>query len=128
MKTELANYLNGQTEILKAQQRDEQKAPKPPTKVEQLYGLICHASCITVDNSPLLNSWEESDIIDEGDNEVIKFNWSDGEGLDYSVAITEDGLEGADFDRHNLKLKDSKGYHTVISLYNLAPVIITKTW
>lgn len=122
MKQELADYLNSQTEILKK----EQKVVK--SKVSEILALISSVSCLTINDSPLLNSWEICDEIGEEDNEVLNFNWTDGEGLDYSVTITEGGIASANFNKHNLKLNDSEGNHTVISIYSLEPVKFVKTW
>jgi len=50
-----------------------------------------------------------ADALDEPDNEVVYLGWEDGEGLEYRIKFTEDGLSNAVVKDGNLVMTDNEG-------------------
>lgn len=59
--------------------------------------LMALSNAISIDDGTLLTDWTRSAWIGEPTNEVLRFAWTDGE-LDYSVTLTEEGIETGKFD------------------------------
>ena len=65
-------------------------------KVHKIFNLINSADVVVIDDSPLLQSWDDYPIIDDdAENEILYFNWTDGE-YEYSETITQDDLDNAE--------------------------------
>lgn len=59
--------------------------------------MMTMSNAISIDDGALLTDWTRSAWIGEPTNEVLRFAWTDGD-LDYSVTLTEEGVETGQFD------------------------------
>lgn len=96
-------------------------------QIQALIDFIKSASLLTIDDSPFIVNYDASDPIGEEDNEVFNFHWKSDE-FEYSVTITEIGLSNANFKDNQIRLNDHEGTHTVITLFSVNPLTVTKTW
>jgi hypothetical protein len=95
-------------------------------KLQKLLRLIENVACVTCEDSPLLNSVQVDNIIDESDNEVLLINWYDDEGQEFVVKFTEEGLSKAKIVGHSIFAKDHEGEESQINLYTIMPVDVQK--
>ena len=92
-------------------------------KVHKIFNLINSADVVVIDDSPLLQSWDNYPIIDDdAENEVLFFNWTDGE-YEYSETITQDDLDNAEIINANtIAIHKDTDDEIKISLYKLIPL------
>ena len=92
-------------------------------KVHKIFNLINSADVVVIDDSPLLQSWDNYPIIDDdAENEILYFNWTDGE-YEYSETITQDDLNDAEIINANtIVIHKDTDDEIEISLYKLIPL------
>lgn len=95
-------------------------------KIREILQKIQSADVISLDNSPLLQSWEISEGFEESEYDpsdiIISFNWSDDEWDECKVSFTAENLSNAKFGEGSNKalyLLDSDGQECSIHIYNL---------
>ncbi|MFC5550333.1 hypothetical protein [Massilia aerilata] len=71
--------------------------PAADPSLPRFMQLMTLSNAISIDDGALLTDWTRSAWIGEPTNEVLRFAWTDGE-LDYSVTLTEDGVQTGRFD------------------------------
>jgi len=96
-------------------------------KVASLYRQILNASHIYAGEDGEYVDGTYFDIKGEPENEVIRFSWDIG-GMDYSVVITEAGLDAAEVVDDQITLIDSEGDPFKIILMLIAPVAVKFEW
>ena len=52
--------------------------------------MLNQADSVTV-NQQLLQHWETSDVVANGENQVVRFSWY-SEGMNFAVTLTQDGI------------------------------------
>ena len=67
-------------------------APSANPSVTAFLKLLQSADSVRLDNSPLLTSWEVSDVTGNGANTVASFSWYEGDGMSYRISLTEEGI------------------------------------
>ena len=98
-------------------------------RIESLLHQIENADAITVDDSPVLTSVKDTCLVEGiSDNEVLYITWTNYEGEDFGVKITEDGLDKAHFKDNRITLNDHEGNETVIKLLRLEEDPVIKNW
>jgi hypothetical protein len=94
------------------------------SKVKTLLKQIEDCDCIVVGDSPYLHSCEVSGTPgdEEYENEeILKFNWDDGEGQMFEAVFSEKNLSDAEINDNIISLNDIYGEKTEIKLYSLTP-------
>ena len=98
-------------------------------KIENLLTQIEKADVVVADDSPYLHSVNVDSLVTGLKyNEILEINWHDDEGQEFSVKVTEEGLDGANFRNNILSAEDSEGDICTIRLYTLADKVIVKDW
>lgn len=92
-------------------------------EIVALFDQINKADIISIDDGPVLTSWNASPVSKKFDaeNEILHFTWDD-EGLVFSIILCEDGLREAVVDGNEIRVweKDS-GEDCTIRLLRTAP-------
>lgn len=95
-------------------------------KIAGLIKLFQTTDVVTVDDSPLLNSWGVEDFTEfEHDDEVLNFKWTDEEGLSFEVSVTAGNLNDATVQGKVLLLNDAGGEPIQITCYTLTADVPT---
>lgn len=97
-------------------------------KIDSLYQQILDASRVFAVAEREFITASFSDITNEPDNEVINFHWTDEVGQDFSVIITELGLNHSYIDGNSLCLIDSEGELFEIRLHKLELADVLVQW
>lgn len=92
------------------------------TTIEQFLAVLAAADSVTVDDSPLLGSWDASDITGDPENEILHFSWVDEDGLKFSTSATEAGLATGRWTRDSFVFLDFEGNTTEIKLHKHQPL------
>ena len=95
--------------------------------VQRILDVIDSADVLVVADSPYLHSVETDHPTGDPDNEVLRANWHDAEGLEFEVKFTEAGLLQARIEGHIVIAEDHEGQETTIELFRLAPLEINPT-
>lgn len=91
-------------------------------KLEHFMQLVFRAVVIEVNDSPYITRWTVSSATGHSDNEVLRLGWSE-EGEDYTVVLTEGGIEGGEWDGDTFSCEDRDGDEVEIQMYRLTPLI-----
>ena len=91
-------------------------------KLEHFMQLLNRADVVEVNDSPYITRWAISSPTGHSDNQVLRLGWSEG-GLDYTVVLTEGGIEGGEWDGDTFSCEDRDGYEVEIQMYQLTPLI-----
>ena len=95
--------------------------------MQRILNVIGSADVVVVADSPYLHSVQTDDATGDPDNEVLRANWHDAEGLEFEVKFTEAGLLQAQIEGHVVIAEDHEGQETKIELFRLAPLEIKRT-
>jgi len=117
---------------------DESRIPAPlgrgvvnttmnTNKIDSIYGQIINADEVHSKNDSVVLVGTYSHPTGEPENEVILFTW-DSEGIQFSVKITEAGLDAAVSVGGALTLIDSEGDYFTIELWSLKIVPVKIDW
>lgn len=79
------------------------------------------ADALRTHDSPLLTSWEASDVIGDPDNEIVHLSWEDRE-YGYAVSLTEGAIASGQWAGDTFYCLDSEGDALTITLYRLVPL------
>jgi hypothetical protein len=63
-----------------------------------------------------------ADLNGEPENEIVYFNWGTPDGHEFSITLTEKGLNNAKSFCNKLECEDHEGGPTVLFLYVLRPL------
>lgn len=91
-------------------------------KLEHFMQLLNRADVVEVNDSPYITRWAISSPTDHSDNQVLRLGWSEG-GLDYSVVLTEGGIEEGEWGDGTFTCEDCDGDEVEIQMYQLTPLI-----
>ena len=91
-------------------------------KLEHFMQLLNRAGVIDVGGSTYITRWAISSPTGHSDNQVLRLGWSEG-GLDYTVALTEGGIEEGEWGDGTFTCKDCDGDEVEIQMYQLTPLI-----
>ncbi len=87
--------------------------------LQTFLALFANATAVTVDDSPVLMSWTQSELDGDADNKVLRFHWNDDK-FGYSATLTEGGIAAGQFDEEGrFVCEDHEGQRTVITCYAL---------
>lgn len=79
-----------------------------------------HAHVVSLDNGPLLTSWNTHEITGHVENLLIMFSWTDGEN-DFSCAFDEGGISCGEFEADGTFIcEDNEGDLTKIRMFTLS--------
>ena len=68
------------------------------SNIERFFAFLNAANAVTVDDGVLLlHNWEIEKVTGDGNNQVVRFSWTDGE-CDYSCILTESAIDAGAFD------------------------------
>jgi DNA-directed RNA polymerase subunit M/transcription elongation factor TFIIS len=97
-------------------------AKRNAMKVKRILDAINSADVMVVADSPYLHSVQTESPQGDPDNEVLRANWHDAEGLEFEVKFTEAGLFQARIEGHAVIATDHEGEETKIELFRLTPM------
>lgn len=83
--------------------------PSANPAVTAFLKLLQSADSVRLENSPLLSSWEVSDVTGDGDNKVATFSWCEGDGMSYRVCLTERGIAEGSWQDNTFWCYDHEG-------------------
>ena len=87
---------------------------------QAFHATLAKAQAVSIDNGPLLTSWDTSEVTGDPDNQIVHFSWSDDDGSEYSAIFTEGGISNATVaEDGTLHCEDHEGEQCTISLYTL---------
>ena len=95
-------------------------------KVNSLYRQIVNAAQVYSKDAGDFLIGEFQDVEDDPDNTVMQFTRM--EDSDFTLDITEQGLNDATIKGQNLMVPDKAGKLAVLRLYALSPISIKKEW
>lgn len=95
------------------------------SNIENFFSLLAACDAVSVDDGALLTSWEKSDQTGDPDNEVIRFDWTDGE-CQFSDVLTEGGIAtGVFHDDGKFVVDNRDGETTVVRFFEVKPLMST---
>lgn len=84
--------------------------------------LLTLSGAVSIDEGALLTDWTTSEWIGEPTNEVLRFDWTDGEYA-YSVTLTEEGIEAGQFDdKGQFFANDNEGSLISVRCFETKPI------
>lgn len=90
--------------------------------LEQFLALLGKANAVIVDDGPVLTHWDISDLMHNGENEIVRFSWTDGE-VEFSDILTEGGIADGRFDHEGtFHCEDNIGEATTIRFLKLEQI------
>ena len=99
-------------------------------KRQQVLSLIQHAHEVTILNGccdyPMTVTYDH--ITGDSDNEVMYGSWADEVGCEFSIIISEAGLDTAEIKDDMIVMLDVEGDPVELKLYSQQQIIPTKTW
>lgn len=95
-------------------------------KVNKLISYIVNCDVFeVVGESPWLHGVQWDGLATgEPDNQVMLINWFDAEGQEFSVILTEEGLQNATIEDNKIICKDHEGDEFEIAVYSTEPIEI----
>lgn len=87
---------------------NDTNASAPADVVQTFIALLGQADSVRVDGQTL-TGWDTSDACGDAANEVARFSWIDDEGLEFSVTLTEGGIEEGRWSGEAFHCLDSEG-------------------
>lgn len=89
------------------------------SNIEKFFAFLKAADAITVDDGAMLTSWETEACTGVGDNQVVRFDWTDGE-CDYSCVFDESGIAAGVFSNDGIFVgNDHEGERTIIQFFTI---------
>lgn len=94
------------------------------TKSETLLDFLKGANAVGIgvigdECSMLLTRWTTSPITGHPDNEVLRFQFTDDEGLGYSITLTEGGINDGSWEEGVFNCQDAEGDPVQLTLYQM---------
>lgn len=87
----------------------------------KLKRLLEQADAVTIDDGPLLTSWDADWDAGEDDT-VVHFSWTDGE-YQYQAQLERGGIASGDFENGAFTCEDHEGEKTTIKMFTLESLI-----
>ena len=89
------------------------------SNIEKFFAFLKAADAVTVDDGAMLSEWETEDCSGNGDNQVARFSWTDGE-CDYSTILDEKSIAAGVFDSEGkFVCEDHEGEKTVFRFFKV---------
>ncbi len=90
--------------------------------VARLLKMLGKADAVTVDNGPLLTSWNLDDIVGDMDNGLVRYTWTE-DGMDFSCTLDEGGIAEGHFQEDGVFVcQDNEDETTEIRMFSLVPL------
>lgn len=89
------------------------------TNIQRLLRILAISDCITVDHGALLSSWDDSEVINDPNNEVLNFSWVDADGNQYASILTEEGISQGSWVDDSFICDDRDGDETILHFFQL---------
>lgn len=90
-------------------------------QVASFLALLESADAVNLE-SPLLTSWDVSEPNGADSNQVAHFQWTDDDGLVFSVTLSEEGIAKGQWAGNSFFCEDADGEEVQLTLYRLVPI------
>lgn len=94
--------------------------------IETFLAALSSADAVSIDDGPLLTSWETTEVLGTPGNEIARFSWSDSD-CEYSDILTEDGISDGRFIGNKFLAENSDGEKTVVRFFQIKALPISMT-